>query len=163
MRTFLIALGIGSLVIATEQASAQRADQLPRGAKVRVTVSQGTRTLGTLDKVTEDIIAVRPLQKGSSAANAQIQRDQITSMEVSRSDPGKGVLYGGLLGLLIGGGTGFILGAATYSHEDCFIFCSAAETGAFAGALGALVSIPIGMIIGGTTKREWRQVDITRR
>jgi hypothetical protein len=163
MRSFLIVLGIGSLAIAVQPASGQRADELQRGAKVRVTVAGGTRTLGTLDRVTRDTIALRRTDKRPSAESAHFQRDLVTSMEVSRRAPGKGVLYGGLLGLLIGGGAGFVLGAATYSEDECFIVCSAAEAGAFVGALGAMISVPIGMIVGGTTKREWRQVDITAR
>ena len=163
MRSLLIALGIGFLVIGAEPASGQRADELQQGAKVRVTLSDGSRKLGSVDRVTADTIALTSLGKSSRAGDSQIQRDRITSIEVSRGAPGKGVLYGGLLGLLIGGGTGFILGAATYSEDDCFIFCSAVDAGALVGAIGAVVGIPVGMIVGGTTKREWRQVDITRR
>ena len=163
MRGFLVASAFGALVIGSEPASAQRADELPRGARVRVTVSNGTRTLGTLEQVTAKTISLSPSAGKVTAQGGEIQRDLVTSIEVSRRAPGKGILYGGLLGLLIGGGTGFILGAATYSEEDCFIFCSAADAGAFAGALGAMISIPIGMVVGGKTRREWHQVDIQAR
>ena len=89
MRSLLIALGIGSLILGAEPADGQRADELQRGAKVRVTLSDGSRTLGSLDRVSADTITLRPLDKSAGAGGAQIQRDRVTSIEVSRKAPGK--------------------------------------------------------------------------
>ena len=59
-------------------------------------------------------------------------------------------------GLIIGAGTGFLVGALTYSDSNCDVLaCSPSSAGAFASVWGAVIGIPAGMMWG-ATRHEWR-------
>jgi hypothetical protein len=65
-----------------------------------------------------------------------------------------------VLGLLIGGGGGFLIGALAYSDNDCnIVVCSAASSGALLGFIGAVVGTPLGLLAGAAHGApEWQPV-----
>jgi hypothetical protein len=151
----------GALIF-SQSAEAQRVEELTRGAKVRVLMHGGATTLGYIDTVTTDAIALHVFTKNPDGDRLQLRRDLVTQMQTLKRTPGKGVARGALFGLLIGAGTGFLIGAATYSDSDCnVVSCSASSAGGFAAIWGAVIGIPAGMIWG-SSRQEWQDVAVSR-
>jgi hypothetical protein len=144
--------------------SAQRVDDLPRGAGVRLTTADGGRARGYIDSVTADAILLHVFEGAQAEASVRYRRDYVSSMEVMERHTAKGALRGGLIGLLVGGSGGFLIGSLTYSKEDCDILaCSASESGALLGFLGAVVATPIGLLVGAAHgSPEWHDVSLRR-
>ena len=158
----LIVVAAICLGAAPTLSSAQRAEDLPRGASVRLRTADGGRARGYIDTVTSEAIVLNVFNHADAGGSARYRRDFVTSMEVEKKHTAKGALRGGLLGLLVGGGGGFLIGAATYSSDDCNIMaCSASASGALLGFLGAVVGTPVGLLVGAAHGApEWRDVSL---
>lgn len=153
-----IIVAMFGLLIGSGSLGAQRVEDLPRGAKVRVLMHGGASSIGSVDTVTTEAISLHVFTQNPAGDRLQLRRDQVTQMQVLRKKPGKGVGRGALLGLLVGGGSFFVLGALTYSDSDCDILaCSPASAGAFASVWGALIGIPAGMMWG-ASRQGWEDV-----
>ena len=154
--TIILAFGSPAL------SSAQRVDDLPRGARVRLTTAGGGEGRGYIDSVSSEVIMLHVFERDKEGSSVRFQRDLVKSMEVMRKHTGKGALRGGLLGLLVGGGGGFLIGALMYSEADCdIVACSASASGAILGFLGAVVGTPLGLVIGAAHGApEWRDVSL---
>ena len=151
------------LLIGLESASAQRVEDLPRGAKVRVLVHGGVTSVGSIDTVTTEMISLHVFDRNAEGDRLQINRDRVTQMQVFQKTRGKGVGRGALLGALVGGGAFFLIGALTYSDSDCDILaCSPASAGGFASIWGVVIGIPAGMMWG-ASRHEWRDVALRRQ
>ena len=150
------------LLSAPASSFAQRVDDLPRGASVRLITADGEEGKGYIDSVTSEAIMLNVFQRAEHASSVRYRRDLVKSMAVMKRHTAKGALRGGLMGLLIGGGGGFLLGALTYSKGDCdIIVCSASSAGALLGFVGAVVATPVGLIIGAVHGApEWRDVSL---
>jgi hypothetical protein len=142
--------------------SAQRVDDLPRGASVRLTTTDSGEGRGYIDSVTSEAIMLRVFRRADPGSSVRYRRDLVKSMEVMKKHTAKGALRGGLLGLLVGGGGGFLIGALTYSKGDCDILvCSASGSGAILGFVGAVIGTPVGAVIGAAHGApEWRGVSL---
>ena len=158
----IIAVVIGTM-IGSEAASAQRVEDLPRGAKVRFLMHGGATSLGYMDTVTNEVISLHVFTKNPEGDRLQLQRDLVTQMQHLKKTGGKGVARGALFGLLIGAGSGFLIGALTYSDSDCnVVSCSRSSSGAFASIWGAVIGIPAGMMWG-ASRQEWQDVAVPRQ
>lgn len=158
MRKLLGTLAV--LVVVPLSLPAQRLADLPSGTTLRIKTVEGGQVTGRLENVSENQLILHVKGKGTDAWTNTYRRESITHVERRRGGAGAGALKGALLGLLIGGGGGFILGAATYSGCD-IIVCSAAEAGAFVGLLGAVVGVPIGTIAGAAKgSYRWEPVSV---
>jgi hypothetical protein len=164
MRSTPLMAGLLTLGVAASPALAQRVEELPRGARVQLVTVDGAAGRGYVDSVTRDAILLHVFEQPGEGSSVPYRRDLVRSMEVMQKHTAKGALRGGVLGLLIGAGGGFLLGALTYSDSDCDILaCSPTEAGTFAAALGGMIGTPLGLLIGAARgSPEWRPVDLRR-
>jgi hypothetical protein len=160
MHKLHLAALLGTLILTPGAAFAQRLDELPRGARIRVGTADGSKAVGRIRKVTADAIDLDVSKRKSDGFVVHLNRDLVTSVEVNKKSTAAGVMEGGLLGLLVGGGGGFIIGALSYSESDCDILaCSASQSGAILAFLGGVVGLPVGMIWGGSrASNAWKTV-----
>lgn len=160
VRVFLVILGSS---IGRGSAAAQRVEDLPRGAKVRMVMNGGGKAAGYVDTVTIETISLHSFIKNPEGDRLELRRDRVTQMQVWKKTPGKGVARGALLGLLIGAGSFFVIGALTYSDSDCDILaCSPESAGAFASIWGAVIGVPVGMMWG-ASRQAWQDVAVHRQ
>jgi len=160
MRRLIVISAICLAAAAPMSSSAQRAEDLQRGASVRLRLADGGRARGYIDSVTAETIMLHVFERAEAGASVRYRRDFVASMEVMEKHTAKGALRGGLIGLLVGGGGGFLIGALTYSEKDCNILvCSASSSGALLGFVAAAVATPIGLLVGAAQGApEWRDV-----
>ncbi|HEX6575644.1 MAG TPA: hypothetical protein VF042_11810 [Gemmatimonadaceae bacterium] len=138
-------------------ADAQRLETLPRGSVVHITIKDGSEATGRLQNVSEEKIGLLISARGAEKWETSFNRSLITSVKMRRGSAGRGALKGAVFGLLIAGGGGFLVGAATY--DSCnIIVCSASEQGAFFGFLAGLVGLPAGAVIGASHAYKWEPV-----
>ena len=144
-------------------AAAQRVEDLSRGEKVRVVLRGGATRLAYMDTVTADTIRLHVFDKNPDGASLAFNREMVTAMQVYEKKAGKGVARGAFFGLIIGAGTGFLVGALTYSDSNCDVLaCSPSSAGAFASVWGGVIGIPAGMMWG-ASRHEWRDVAMRRQ
>ena len=144
-------------------AGAQNLASLQEGVRIRVQPVVGHRETGNYLGVTGDSLRVfTPL---SATVPLAVPMNKVKSLEVSRGQShGRGLLKGALLGTAIGVVGGAILGAATYSHDDCdFLVCSKGSAAAFAGVGFGALGLLAGSVYGGIRGSEvWKPVPLTR-
>ena len=131
-------------------ASAQAADGVPRGARVRVTPSTPSRVVvGQLIEASDSALVVRSRRGGEII----IPRSNVLRLEVSRgTNRGESALRGALLGALIGGVVGYASGNDNGYWVDKR---GAAVLGGFTGAAtGSLMGVLIGSV------ERWRNVAV---
>lgn len=151
------------LALGSSRSLAQRADDLPRGARVRITTTDGGKATGLLDSLNPGEISLRSSASGDPVVSVRYQRDRLTSLEVLKKNRVKGALAGSLFGLIAGGGIGSLLGALAYSQGDCgFLVCSRGDAAVFGGVSGIIIGTPTGLLVGAVRGwREWRRVDLS--
>ena len=161
MRHLILLTTLFSAILPSVSAG-QRADELPTGAKVRLVLTGGGEARGFVNAITPEVISLHIFERANTGSAVEFRRERIKAMEVMKKHTGKGAIRGGVLGLLIGGGGGFLIGALTYSDHDCnVIVCSAASSGALLGFIGAVVGTPIGLLAGAAHGApEWRPVSL---
>lgn len=143
--------------------SAQRADSIAPGTRVRVTLRDtlagGARPLvviGPLVALRDSAISVR---SDSTSSDVIVPLAQVERLEVSHVDRGASARNGGLIGILIGGVIGYAAGGdCTAESFICFDHTDTAMMGASAGAgLGLL----LGYLAGG--QERWRETTMPLR
>lgn len=135
--TFAVLLALLSVI---GVASAQTAQTLPRGTRVRITPATPTQVVvGRLIAVTDSAVVVR-----RDRGDLTIPRAEIQLVEVSRgTSRAASALWGALIGLGIGGGIGL---ASWYTSNEPPNALVTSASQAF--AVGGILGTPIGTIIG---------------
>jgi hypothetical protein len=135
-------------------ASAQTAQTLPRGTRVRITPAASTQiVVGRLIAVTDSAVVVR-----RDRGDLTIPRWEIQQLEVSRgTSRAASAGWGALIGLGIGGAIGV---ASWYrSNEGHNFWVHDART---AFAIGGILGTPIGTLIGFAVgfRERWRDTAV---
>lgn len=143
--------------------SAQRADSIALGTRVRITVRDtqpgGARPIvvvGPLIALRDSAISVR---NDSTSSDVIVPLAQVERLEVSHVDRGASARTGGLIGIVIGGVIGYAAGGDCSAESFvCFDHTDTAMMGASAGAgLGLL----LGYLAGG--QERWRETTMPFR
>lgn len=154
----LCAIALMTPVVGFSQTAAPADTRLDVGSRVRIAapVFGPKKQVGTIVSLTPDTLVLR---QGASITTRPVAMSDITTVEVSRGThtrKGKGALWG----LLLGAGTGAVLGYALYEEPKCandqLFGCivilgpnskgsNAVLSGVGGGILGALVGTLIGM------------------
>jgi hypothetical protein len=141
---------------------AQDAATLGAGTRVRLVTPalDPAQRIGTVVTATHDTITFR---SEANPVTRSVAVSDLTSIEISdgkETHRGRDAFYG----LVVGGGAGAILGAATYKKEtDCFIFCATRGGDAIAGALaGGAVGTLVGAFIVGSGDKTERWVPLRK-
>lgn len=143
-------------------ATAGRAEAQQPGDTVRVTVENGPRTAGRLERIDADTLVL----VGRDSVRRAVPRGQVRRLEVAhgRTSPARSILRSAAFGAVIGAAAGATVGALTYSDE-----CDASSSlcldlgrgfdayiggfvGGVAGALGG------GLIGAARDRTEWVRV-----
>jgi hypothetical protein len=134
-------------------AAAQRADELPAGARVRVSTPQYDPIVGTVVDARGDSLVLRVREQNfpprKAFAYAIVQR-----IEVSRSRR-QNRMQGALIGLAGGALGGALFGAVSYTKPSCrpdSFICPDFGRG-FAATAGALVLGGVGLVVGALVGR----------
>ena len=140
---------------------------LDSGTKIRIRAASlgASFRRGTLTRTTPDSITIEPLRAGAFSVGL----DQVSSVQVLTESHTAKAKYT-MIGLLIGAGTGAILGAATYSPAKCDasvtfcvdVFDRGATTAVAAVALGAVGAL-VGLMAGASPKETWVPVSVPAR
>jgi hypothetical protein len=144
------------------QLSALDPARVDAGSRVRIAapVFGGKKRVATVVSVTSDSLVLRQ----SASTNYQsVAKSDITGLEVSRGThtrKGKGAL----LGLLIGAGTGAIVGYASYRKPTCEGFScigniygpnSRGGTAALGAGVGGFLGAAVGTLLGMSATDSW--------
>jgi hypothetical protein len=157
---------IVAVVVMANPVAAQSAAMWPPPAGILVRLQSpvlgGEKYRGTLVSANADSIVLRTAQLNNPVAvpTASVARmEMVTGTHTRR-------LKGTLIGLLVAGGTGFGLAAATWKQPKACFFCldfgrwgDAAFIGSFTGILGAVG----GLIAGSFATDTWQPVDVPRK
>jgi hypothetical protein len=136
----------------------------PAGIMVRLEspVLGGEKHHGTLVSANADSIILRTVQLNNPVA---VPTASVSRMEVATGTHTRR-LKGTLIGLVVAGGAGFGLAAATWKKPKECLFCmdfgrwgDAAFIGGFSGILGAVG----GLIAGSFATETWQPVDVPRK
>ena len=147
------------------QMAAPNDTQVDVGSRVRIAAPVfGTKKqVGTVVSVTRDTLVLR---QGANITTRPVAMSDIATIEVSRGThtrKGKGALWG----LLIGAGTGAVLGYALYEEPKCandqFFGCinftvgpdSKGSNAVFSGVGGGIVGALLGTLIGARATDTW--------
>jgi len=142
--------------------SAQRADSIAPGTRVRITLrntqpgASPVIVIGPLVALRDSAISVR---NDSTSSDVIVPLAQVERLEVSHRDRGASARNGGLIGILIGGVLGYAAGSDCKAESFvCFDHTDTAMMGASAGAgLGLL----LGYLAGG--QERWRETTMPFR
>lgn len=143
---------------------AQDASVLGAGVRVRLTtpVLQADQQMGNVVSATSDTIVFR---SDTNPITRSIPVADISSIEISggrETHRGRDALYG----LVIGGGAGAILGAASYKKPDprtCWFMCETRSGDALAGGIaGGLVGTLVGAFIVGSFDKSERWIPLKK-
>jgi hypothetical protein len=143
------------------------------GSRVRIAapVFGPKSQVGTVVSLTRDTLVLR---QGSSVATRSVATSDITRLEVSKGTytrKGKGALWG----LLIGAGTGAVLGYALYEEPKCdpqnFFGCGPSIVGpdskgsnaVYSGVAGGIVGAVIGTLVGSSSRDAWAPATVGAR
>ncbi|MDP9205097.1 MAG: hypothetical protein M3P12_06535 [Gemmatimonadota bacterium] len=143
------------------------------GSRVRIAapVFGPKKQVGTVVSLTRDTLVLR---QGASIATRSVATSDITALEVSKGTytrKGKGALWG----LLIGAGTGAVLGYALYEEPKCsdpsLFGCNFSIVGpdskgsnaAYSGVAGGIVGAVIGTIVGMGRRDAWTPATVGAR
>lgn len=143
--------------------SAQRADSIAPGTRVRITVRNtqpgGARpvvVIGPLIALRDSAISVR---SDSASSEVIVPLGQVERVEVSYRNRGASALTGGLIGLLVGGVLGYAAG------DDCsatsFICFDHTDTAMMGASAGAGLGLIVGYLAGG--QERWRATTMPLR
>ncbi len=142
-------------------AAAQRIEGVRQGAKIRVTTAANAQQVGFLDSLTDQTLSMRVVGRDQRSSQFSVGRPEVTRLEVRGTNRVKGALKGAAMGLGAGFLSGFALGVLMHENEDnCWMFCSAVETGFLLGAVGGVIATPVGLI-GGASQGAgtWKRID----
>jgi hypothetical protein len=155
---FVFALALGCTLARGAHA------QLPvkEGDRVRLTLTDGSRTVGLVESVTLDRLMLRP---ETSEASVLFRADDVSSIERSTGQHRSFARNFGL-SVGIGGMIGGTLSALSWKpcETDVFLGCllaPASHTEAFAlgFVVGGALSVPVGLVMGATLKHDrWEKV-----
>ena len=176
-RSFLRAIALVAVALASSIANAQRVNELATGVRVRLTPAHGHRLVGALAAAPGDSLSVM-VQNSPPLVRSAVASD-VKKVEVSNGKSrAQGALIQGAIGLGIGAVSGAILGAATYSDPSqstcntqsdygflgcgsdwCLFVCSRGQAAGLGGVLGGFSGLVIGTIVGIATGHEsWTTV-----
>jgi hypothetical protein len=157
-RTILSALALG--IACSAVSPAQAPVSLNAGSRIRIRTQDSTRILILVGFSTDSVV----VRHAADAPLETLPLSQIRRLEVSagKRTPGQGMRRGLGLGLLIGGGTGIVLGLADGDDDPGIVSFTAGEKammgGLFLGGLGGIA----GLITGGTYPGEqWQRASTT--
>jgi hypothetical protein len=160
------------VVVLSQQMGTTEIIVVDAGSRVRIAapVFGPKRQVGTVVSLTRDTLVLR---QGSSVATRSVATSDITRLEVSRGSytrKGKGALWG----LLIGAGTGAVLGYALYEEPVCnppTFGCGPSIVGpdskgsnaVYSGVAGAIVGALIGTLVGSSSRDRWAPATVGAR
>lgn len=149
MKRFSIAsFVLVAAVLVADAASAvgQVIPSIGQGSRVRITApSLGlNEAVGTVKEATDEALVVQfefPRRVGT------VDRSEIGKMDVS-IQPQRKVLKSVGVGLLVGAGTGAIIGLASGDDQGTFLAFTAEEKALMGGAVLGLTGVVVGLIVG---------------
>jgi hypothetical protein len=169
----LCAVTLMAPVIGISQTVPPEEVRVDAGSRVRIAAPVfGTeKQVGTVVHVTRDTLFLR---QGAGVTTRSVATSDITALEVSRGTytrKGKGALWG----LLIGAGTGAVLGYALYQEPKCdpqnYFGCginfigpdSKGSNAAWSGVAGGIVGAVIGTLVGMGSREAWAPATLGTR
>jgi hypothetical protein len=162
-KSTLCAVVLATPVIGLSQVSQPEVTPVDVGSRVRIAapVFGLEKQVGTVVSLTRDTLVLR---RGANTAFQPVATSEITALEVfsgTRTRKAKGAIWG----LLIGAGTGAILGYTTYQEPKCgdeLFGCgimfgpdSKGSTAAFSAVAGGLVGALAGTLFGMHATETW--------
>lgn len=159
----LCAVALMTPLAAVSQTSQPEIIQVDTGSRVRIAapVFGPKKQVGTVVSLTRDTLVLR---QGAGTDVQSVATSDITTLEVS------GVLHtrkakGALWGLVVGAGSGAVLGYALYKEPKCdtpsggcFIIIgptSRSSNAAYSGLGGGLVGLLVGTLVGMGATEKW--------
>jgi hypothetical protein len=153
----LLALALPALPSA---AGAQRAADLPAGARVRLeTRGPVPPPEATLVRVAADTLWLRYAGMADTVGVAFVHVRRLERSVGRRSASGQGALTGAL----VGGALGAVFGAVSTSgnNESCAVSCPSRSTAATTlGAMGAGLGLLVGVAVGAAAREAWERVPL---
>jgi hypothetical protein len=170
----LCAVTLMAPVIGISQTVPPQEVRVDVGSRVRIAAPVfGTeKQVGTVVRLTGDTLILR---QGASVTTRSVATSDITALEVSRGTytrKGKGALWG----LLIGAGTGAVLGYTLYKEPKCndpqqLFGCnfpivgpdSKGSNAAWSGVAGGIVGAVVGTLVGMGSRDVWAPATLGTR
>jgi hypothetical protein len=158
----LCAVVLMTPVAGLSQMSQPEVIRVDTGSRVRIAapVFGPKKQVGTVVSLTRDTLGLR---QGASTAFRLVATSDITALEVSRGSHTRKA-KGALWGLLIGAGTGAILGYTMYKEPDCnqAFSCfsiigpdSKSSNAAWSGVGGGILGLVVGTLVGMSATESW--------
>lgn len=148
MRFSIAALVFVAAVLAADVSAVvgQVAPSIGRGSRVRITAAslELSEAVGTVQEATREALVV---QFEYPRRVSTVDRSEIGKMDVSIQRQRK-VLKSFGVGLLVGAGSGVLVGLASGDDQNCFICFTAEEKALVVGAMLGLTGGAVGLILG---------------
>jgi uncharacterized membrane protein len=166
----LCAVVLMTPVVGLSQMSQPEVIRVDTGSRVRIAapVFGPKKQVGTVVSLTRDTLGLR---QGPSTASRLVATSDITALEVSRGSHTRKA-KGALWGLLIGAGTGAILGYTLYKEPDCSqaFSCfsiigpdSKSSNAAWSGVGGGILGLVVGTLVGMSATESWAPATVGAR
>jgi hypothetical protein len=170
----LCAVALVTPIIGISQTVPPEEVRADAGSRVRIAAPVfGTKKqIGMVVSVTRDTLVLR---RGANLTTQSVATSDITALEVSKGTytrKGKGALWG----LLIGAGTGAVLGYVLYKEPKCndpqqLFGCnftifgpdSKGSNAAYSGVAGGIVGAVIGTLVGMGSREAWAPATLGTR
>jgi len=159
----LCALALITPVPGLSQMSQPEMIRIDTGSRVRVAapVFGPEKQVGTVVSLTRDTLGLR---QGASTASRFVATSDITELEVSRGSHTRKA-KGALWGLLIGAGSGAVLGYALYQAPKCDTMAfgclniigpdSKGSNAVWSGVAGGILGLVVGTLFGMSATESW--------
>jgi hypothetical protein len=159
----LCAVVLMTPVAGLSQMSQPEVIRVDTGSRVRISapVFGPKKQVGTVVSLTRDTLGLR---QGPSTASRLVATSDITALEVSRGSHTRKA-KGALWGLLIGAGSGAILGYTMYKEPDCTnqaFSCfniigpdSKSSNAAWSAVGGGILGLVVGTLVGMSPTESW--------
>jgi hypothetical protein len=159
----LYAVVLMTPVVALSQSSQPQEIRVDTGSRVRIAapIFGPEKQVGTVVSLTRDTLGLR---QGPSTASRLVATSDITALEVSRGTHTRKA-KGALWGLLIGAGSGAILGYTMYKPPECTnqgFGCinilgpnSKSENAVWSGVAGGILGLVVGTLVGQSATETW--------
>ena len=159
----LCAVVLMTPVVGLSQSSQPQEIRVDTGSRVRIAapIFGPEKQVGTVVSLTRDTLGLR---QGASTASRLVATSDITALEVSRGTHTRKA-KGALWGLLIGAGTGAVLGYTLYQAPKCDnqgFGCvvwigpdSKGSNAVYSGVAGGILGLVVGTLVGQGATETW--------